>query len=146
MLYPLFLSLVSCLFLCKMAKNLNMTVSLCVNKIQKEISLWVWCGRTWSDPRAQPHLTLEQWTYPPSVMPLWLNECWSLQPGSEIYWKHSLKNWDGNISVHNFGMRWEIWEINAYLFSFSKDLVCPRCDSGFIEEVTEDSRYTLVNI
>lgn len=30
-------------------------------------------------------------------------------------------------------------------FFLFKDFVCPRCDSGFIEEVTEDSRYSSVS-
>lgn len=36
-----------------------------------------------------------------------------------------------------------------FFFSFSfpfEDFVCPRCDSGFIEEVNEDSRYSSFDV
>lgn len=39
------------------------------------------------------------------------------------------------------------WPVELYsykVFFLFKDLVCPRCDSGFIEEVSEDSRYSSV--
>ena len=42
-----------------------------------------------------------------------------------------------------FGLSTYIWPFSTFILS-SKDLICPRCESGFIEEVTEDSRSVLV--
>lgn len=50
--------------------------------------------------------------------------------------------WDEMFECPNF-----FWPVELYsykVFFLFKDLVCPRCDSGFIEEVSEDSRYSSV--
>lgn len=35
---------------------------------------------------------------------------------------------------------------NHFFYFPFKDFVCPRCDSGFIEEVKEDSRYSSFDV
>lgn len=44
------------------------------------------------------------------------------------------------------GMSHTLWQGIIFSYFPFKDFVCPRCDSGFIEEVKEDSRYSSFDV